>query len=325
MYTSKIKVALPLGFVLIIFLTMMLYSGAAVEGAKSGLDLCAQVIAPTLLPFFVLSNLLCALGLPGYLGRGAEGLFRRMFGVGGSGAAAFVLGLTSGYPLGASSVAELYRSGSVSKAEASKLLMFCNNTGPAFIIGMAGVGVFRSSAIGVLLFAIHAVAAAMVGCVLCRGEAVGSGKKTTSAISAMSLSPAITDSMLRAVKSTAIISGFVIFFSMLTALMCETGLFTLLTGFFCECTPMSIGQSESLIMGIMELGSGIASLGGLQSSPGNLALAAFILGWGGISVQFQTVAVLSQSGLKYGAGIFGKLLHGALSAVLAFVLGAAFL
>ena len=109
---------------------------------------------------------------------------------------------------------------------------------------------------------------------------------------------------------------------MLTALMRQSGLFTLLAGLLCEHTPLSIGQSQSAILGILELGSGIASLSGLAPTPGNLALCAFILGWGGLSVQFQTASVLSGAGLGWGSGAAAKALHGVLSAALAFGLAA---
>lgn len=323
MSCSKLKRALPMAVAACVFGAMLLYSAQAVAGATEGLYLCANVIAPTLLPFFVLSNLLCALGLPGYLGRWAEGPLRVLFGVGGAGASAFILGLSGGYPLGAASVAQLYRSGAISKEEGQRLLLFCNNSGPAFIMGMAGIGVFHSPSVGVLLYAVHVLAAALAGMSLCRGG--GERKKAPSAVCALDFSAAVTDAMARAVKSTAMISGFVIFFSMLGALMRESGLFSLLSGFLCQHTPLSPGQSQSAILGLLELGSGIASLAGMAPTPGNLALCAFILGWGGLSVQFQTAAVLAPAGLKCGPGVLAKLLHGALSAVLTYGLGSCLL
>ncbi|MGE4354241.1 MAG: nucleoside recognition domain-containing protein [Oscillospiraceae bacterium] len=316
MSVRKLKITLSLGVVLLIFAAMTMFSASALDGARYGLELCLQTIVPTLLPFFVLSNLLCSLGLPGYLGRWAEPFSRRLFGVGGEGITAFILGITGGYPLGASSVSDLYNSGSITKSEARKLLLFCNNSGPAFIIGMAGVGIFHSASAGVMLYIVHILAAAAVGAALCRGNTPN--RRHFTAVSAMNLGPAITSAMWRAVRSTAAISGFVIFFSMLASLLQEIGLFSALAGFMCEHTLLGIGQSESLFLGVLELSSGIASLEGLMPNPGNLALAAFILGWGGISVHFQTAAVLSGTDLPVGQPVLGKLLHGIISAALAY-------
>ncbi len=321
---SLIKKLLPAALTLALLGAALIWSDAAVAGARDGLELCASVLVPTLLPFFVLSNLLCLLGLPALVGRHFEGLFRALFGVGGEGAAAFVLGVTGGYPLGAASVSQLYASGSIKESEARQLLMFCNNTGPAFIMGMAGTGVFGSVAAGLLLYAVHILAALIAGLLLCRGEAVSPSRR--SAVSAQALAPALTTSMLRAVRSSAMISGFVIFFSMLVALMRESGLFTAASGALLNLLPqLGIGRCEALLMGLLELGSGVASLGSLEPEPLSLALAAFILGWGGLCVQLQTAAVLSESGLRCTReAVLGKAAHAVLSAALAFFAGTVF-
>ena len=90
---------------------LLLCSQAALESARAGLSLCAQMIVPSLLPFFMLSSLLQQLGLPGILGRLLSPVTQKLFGIGGAGASALLLGVTGGYPLGADAVARLRRSG----------------------------------------------------------------------------------------------------------------------------------------------------------------------------------------------------------------------
>ena len=73
---------------------LLLCSQAALESARAGLTLCAQMIVPSLLPFFILSSLLQQLGLPGILGRWLSPVTQRLFGIGGAGASALLLGVT---------------------------------------------------------------------------------------------------------------------------------------------------------------------------------------------------------------------------------------
>ena len=47
---------------------LLVCSQAALESARAGLSLCAQMIVPSLLPFFMLSSLLQQRGRPGILG-----------------------------------------------------------------------------------------------------------------------------------------------------------------------------------------------------------------------------------------------------------------
>ena len=46
-------------------------------------------------------------------------------------------------------------------------------------------------------------------------------------------------------------------------------------------------------------------------------MAAFMLGWAGVSIHCQVLAFLGDSGLSMGTYVVGKLLHGGISALLA--------
>ena len=74
--------------------------------------------------------------------------------------------------------------------------------------------------------------------------------------------------------------------------------------------------TERLLTGLMEVSSGVSSLtdGALS---GRLSMAAFMLGWAGGSVHCHVLPFLGDSGLSIRTYITGKLLHGALSALLA--------
>ena len=150
---------------------LLLCSQAALESARAGLNLCAQMIVPSLLPFFILSSLLQQLGLPGILGRWLSPVTQKLFGIGGAGASALLLGVTGGYPLGADAVARLRRSGARTREQAERALAFCNNSGPAFLVGAAGVGVFHSAGYGLLLYGVHVLSAVIVGMLFARAAA----------------------------------------------------------------------------------------------------------------------------------------------------------
>lgn len=160
-------------FVALLMAGLIAFPQAAAEAARDGLLTCFQVIIPSLFPFFVLASLCIALGLAGYMGQYLSPLMRPLFGVSGSGATALVLGLVGGYPLGAKAVASLYENGSCTEEEANRLLRFCNNSGPAFVVGAAGAGVFGSTILGLWLYAAHVVAAILTGLLLCRGKPKG--------------------------------------------------------------------------------------------------------------------------------------------------------
>ena len=157
-------------------LGLMLYPQECMSAAKDGLTLCYNVIIPSLFPFFVLSSLVVELGLAGYVGRALERVMRPLFNVSGACASAFALGFIGGYPVGAKTAISLYEKGMCSRTEAERLLSFCNNSGPAFILGVVGAGVFGSSKVGLLLYLAHAAASVCVG-ILFRFYKAGSVKR----------------------------------------------------------------------------------------------------------------------------------------------------
>ena len=127
----------------------------AAQAVRDGVQLCLTSVIPALFPFFAVSSLLVALGAAEAAGRALARPFGRLFRCGGAGCAALLLGLVGGYPVGARTAAELVRRGELSPAEGARLLTFCNNAGPAFAIGVAGVSVFGSARTGAWLYLLH--------------------------------------------------------------------------------------------------------------------------------------------------------------------------
>ena len=284
-------------------IVLVLFSAEAAEGARHGLAVCAASLIPSLFPFFVLSNLLSALGLPDLLAGAAGGPIRRLFRISGGGAQAFVLGITGGYPLGASVTAELRRQGLVSREEAESLLAFCNNSGPAFILGAAG-GVLRSPKAGLLLYVCHILAAACVGLLFRGKKADGNRQSPPPAAPALSFGEALPSAAGKAISSTLAVCGYVVLLSALLA--CAVPLAAL--------PPLP----RALVTGFCELGSGIAALAGQPPAPRTLAAAAFLLGWGGLSVHAQTLGAVAGTDIKCARHLLGRALCGVLAAIFSY-------
>ena len=299
------------------FIFLCMFSGAAADGAVRGLKVCAGVVVPSLFPFFVLSGVLNRLGLPEFFGRLAEPWARRLFGVSGAGATAFVIGLCGGYPLGAVNVAQLYSWGDVDREEAQRLLAFCNNSGPAFLIGAAGTGVFGSGGWGLLLYISHVLAAVTVG-VIMRGKA-GEGGRRERGSAVESLPAALSESVSTSVAGMVKVCGFVVFFAAVTGMLEASGAFAALYGAMAARFGLELHWCRSLLTGLLELGGGIGAMQGLSARPVNLALASFLIGWGGVSVHCQTMAALSGTGLSAARHTLGRLLCGIISAAYTFL------
>ena len=278
---------------------LLLCSADTARAVREGLALCAGSVIPALFPFLAVSGLLTALDAGAAPGRGRM-LLARVLGCGPAGAGAFLLGLVGGYPVGARTAAELVRRGELSPAEGARLLTFCNNAGPAFAIGVAGVSVFGSARTGAWLYLLHCAAALLTGLLFCRRPLP---------VTAMPKRPVppqtgLTGQFLRAVEGAvsamARVCGFVVFFLVLLRL--AEGL---------------IGPLPPLAAGVLELTNGILRL---TPDRRGFVTAAALLGWGGLSVHCQTAAVTAGSGISLRLYVPAKAVQAALSAGLAALL-----
>ena len=304
-------------------LGLLMFSPAtAAQAVRQGLSTCAGVIIPSLLPFFFASNLISALGLPALLAAKSAWLMQRVLGLPGQACAPLLLGLCGGYPIGAASLAEAVRRGELSADEASHLLPGVNNTGPAFIIGTAGSAVFADGKTGVLLYVSHIVAA-IAATILISGKNKAFLIKNEPFLTDFEFAEILPDCVKKSVVSVINICGFVVFFSIITAFLEHFGIFTFLAGELSAGLGLELHFCQSLLRGLLELGSGIASMSGLSPTPTNLALASFILGFGSLSVHCQTLAVVSGTNIKCARHFAGRIFHGALSALFTYVVSMA--
>jgi len=315
----KIKVhSGTLILVLSAFTLLILLPAEAAAGARKGLSVCSGVIVPSLFPFLAMSGLLSTIGLPSILSNIFGPMLQR-FGISSYAVTPLLLGFTGGYPAGAAATAQLVRDGALSPQEAERILPWCNNTGPAFIIGAAGSAVFGSGNLGLGLYLCHILAALIL--------AVFSsfGRKSQPFIprslsSSIAFSAAFPDCVRNAAATTINICAFVVFFSVLTALLRAIGIFSSAAAAISLWLGTELQFANSLLTGLLELGSGIGSMAGMAPTTTNLSLSAFLLGFGGLSVHCQTLAVLSGTNVRCLRHFIGRICHGLISAVLAYIL-----
>lgn len=105
-----------------------------VAGASEGLLLWFHTVLPTLFPFFVIVSLLVSTGSFQLLSHVFAPAFCRFFHISAPSVIVILGGFLCGYPMGAKIVSDLYQRHQISAEEGKYLLSFCNNASPMFII-----------------------------------------------------------------------------------------------------------------------------------------------------------------------------------------------
>lgn len=318
---------------LIFAFCLLLFSKNNLVAVKNGLTLWATSVVPSLFPFFVATELLLHTNVVNFLGRVLNKCMRPIFNIDGKGSFCFIMGLISGYPVGAKIACEFREKNICSKIECERLLSFTNNSGPLFIVGTVGISMFGNSSIGLLLLITHILACISVGFIfrfwkndLSRGSISSEyvSSKNTNLVTFSNLGSVLSESITNSINTILLIGGFVVIFSSVISIFKSSGL---LNSFALFLTPffnfLHIDSTfiSPILTGFLEITNGINNIALIKVKhlSINIIITAFLLGFGGISVLLQVWSIISNSDLSIKPYIFGKLLHAFFAAFYTFL------
>ena len=266
---------MPFLLPLLILFGLIAAPDAAFSAASQAALLWWTRVLPSLLPYLVASSLLLRSGLPARSPRRIAPFLL------------LPLGLLGGYPVGAKLAGKLYRDGTLTLPDAQKAAAFCNLPNPIFLISVVATGFFHDPKTTLpLLCGIYGTA--LFGLIPLSRIRFAVVKSSASPALARDLPAAISDG----VQSILNIGGCLVFASVLGALFESTGVFRL----FGASAP----TARAAALGLFEMTSGANAVAALPFSlPLRLALSAFFLQFGGISVLLQSASCLPLSLPRY--------------------------
>ncbi len=313
------------------FIFIIVLSKSCMQATKDGLALWNNSVVPSLFPFLIATNLLSYTNVSKLVSRAFSLIMRPLFNVPGVGAYAFLLGVISGYPIGAKVTTDLYTRNACTKSEAERLLSFTNNSGPLFIIGTIGITFFRNIQIGILLFITHILSAISSGVLLGLFNR-SNEKKTiksnmricncfkesnTEEMQYTNIGLILKNSIINSIKTILLIGGFIVFFSVIIAILKQSHIIDIFSYFiYSILRPLNIDINASYITGfltgIVEITNGISFISLIPAKyiAINILLCSFLLGFGGLSVFFQVSSIASSSNLSMKTYFIGKIIQG---------------
>ncbi len=295
--------------VLVIFFLVCMISAPSkfISASLDGVSAWAFNVLPSVLPFMFFTRTLSALNVMPTLTRPFSVLTTKLFKTPPISIYAFFMAILSGYPVGSKMVADLYLQGQISKQDAFKMSSFCSTSGPMFIVGAVGVGMFHSTKIGYILFFSHFVGAIINGIIFrnfklkqneSNMENVKQQKTET-----INISDIVTSSTLAILSVGCIIT---IFFIVITCFEPILSLFPENIAYFLE--------------GMIEITKGCLDLSTLSNLKMAVTMCSFVISFGGISTLLQSLTMLSAVKMPIKLFAFQKLMHAIFSAIVTFVL-----
>ncbi len=329
-YVIKLKRNfLPLTFVLFTF-CLLIFSSSNLPSIKNGLMLWANSVVPSLFPFFVATELLMHTNIIQLLGNLLNNYMKPFFNISGEGAFALIMGIISGYPVGAKIASNFRENNICTKEECERLLSFTNNSGPLFIIGTVGILMFKNTYIGILLFITHLLACFTVGFIFRYWKknsnssiTVYKNKKIydkTNIVTFSNLGEVLAQSITNSISTILLIGGFVVIFSSIISIFKTSGLLNALVLIISPAfKTFNIDPNfiQGVLTGILEITNGInyISFIACKKLSINIIFSAFLLGFGGVSIMLQVWSIVSKTDLSIKPYIYGKILHGLLASL----------
>lgn len=261
------------------------------HGVSRGLLISANIIIPSLFPFMVCILLLLRTGFS-IRNRVINNVLYAIFGHDFNMFFVFLLSMLGGYPVGARLINEQYNQNLIDKRTADIMLMYCVNAGPAFVISVVGGGVFNSQKIGNILFLSHITASLVIAIFCNKALKKVNCQYKVSVKNVKTFSQNFVESVADASESIIKICSFILLFSSLNSYI---------DFFFSD-------------VAIIKYISYFTEVTYAITKTKNIFFTAFLLGFSGISIWCQIFALSSGYRINFLRFVFGRILHGVISA-----------
>ena len=282
---------------------LILKSSDLSEGVQKGLSVCSLSVIPSLFPFMVLSVYICKSSLSeafAFLLRPLTKLFK----IPSSSAAALFSSLIGGYPTGAKCISDLVSEGSLDRKTASKMLCYCVNAGPPFVISAVGTGIFKSAKIGFLILFAQLLSLLLMALFLSFSIKKSAAESSFSNICRSDGASVFVESVISAAENCFNMCAFIVLSFGALEIFQSGNLFSRLSE-----NPIL----KSLFFGFFEVTSGVLSAGNIPGFVGIIAAGA-LCSFSGISVMLQVASVTEKSKIPLLPFIVSRFFHAAFTA-----------
>ncbi|MFD2443404.1 sporulation integral membrane protein YlbJ [Bacillus sp. CGMCC 1.16607] len=343
MWRSRFKTAFLAVAVTIMAASLIIFPEESFKASIRGLDMWWQIVFPSLLPFFIISEMLIGFGIVRFIGVLLEPLMRPLFKVPGVGGFVWAMGMASGFPAGAKLTARLRQEKQLSRIEAERLVSFTNCSNPLFIFGAVSVGFFKNAHLGVILALSHYIGNICVGLIMRfygrndvedrENEKNKSKFPIRTALKALHrtriqdnrpIGKLIGDAVTSSIQTLLMIGGFIILFSVINKILFHlhiTAFLAKIIEFILQSVSIPESLSVPLISGLFEITQGSQMTSQVQdTSLMQLAIiTSFILAFSGFSVQAQVASILAQTDIRFQPFFIARILHGFIASILTLV------
>ena len=301
--------------VIAIAATVLINSDAVRTSVANAIDACLNSVVPSLMTFMTVATFIADSDCADVLAKAFGRTVRLLFNLPQNCTKAVLLSMLGGYPCGAKIISDMLKNGETDSKTAQRMLRFCINASPAYIVSAIGIGLFNSARIGAMICFSHLASSLLIGIVF-RGRKIP--ERPPSKPKRAKLSECFVKSVLDSTNAMLCISGFVITFSVVLTLLDETGI---TRGFCSLLQPITHNAetSRSVLYLLFDVVAGSRSC--IDCPPLTaLLLCSAAVSLGGMSIWAQAAFYLSGQKINFFDLVFFRLLHAVLTAAATYII-----
>lgn len=282
----------------------------ASEAVIDALKKCAGLLIPSLFPLMVVAEIAVESGAIERLTKPVSSVVAKILGIKKEAVAPLFLGLVGGYTTSVGGALSLLGSDKISKSDCERIIALSSLPSLSFLTGFVGLGVLKNSTDGWILWGVAVFSALILGFFTRKStqKADATLIKTESKSSA-SPSKIIVGAISHSAYSMLLICACVIFFSALIAALS-----------FPLDTLGIPKNAQKIILGALEITSGTLACADIPSHSLRACACGAMIGWSGLSVHFQIVALCDGYGLSFKKYFLLKAIQGLLCATISFLI-----
>lgn len=290
-------------------------------------------VLPVLFPFFVFTRLIIYLTPPrkSVLDKPFTKIFRSPAGS----SFIFALSVLSGYPMGAKLISNVFVKGNISRDEAESMLSYCSISGPMFMIGSVGVGIFLSFKAGVIILLSNVLACLINGFIFrlkkdksARKEHIKDYKSLNATkietkqtdVKQADKSSILTDSVYDSLVSILMVGAYIALSFLIIDIFKSLHVFSFLADLISNFR-LDTNTVQAVLCGLIEITRGCIEVNACNLSLAvKTIIASGLIGFGGVSVLLQSINFTNNLHIKFSHMLKQKLCQGVLSTLFAILL-----
>ena len=287
--------------ILLVFAIALLIINPAryTKSVLAGSSLFYFSVMPSLLPFFFISKILFSFNLTNKFILINSKPMNKVFKLPPISSYIFFMSILCGYPVGAKIIGELYACNQISKDDCKHLLTMASTSGPIFIIGSVGAGLYSNPSLGFAIFICHFFSVLIAGFILTRK--LPRSKNNTLTLPTKQTQNVLSETVYSTIISIFTVAVYISVFYMFIDMAYDIKVLGAISGLL-EKLFININVdpffAKGIASGFIEMTRGLAEIKATTNLKLKLIVSTALISFGGLSVFIQSLTFLNRTKIK---------------------------